>query len=136
MFVFWQSPHTYRENGSVEFGDHVMLKSLQVEGWLVCDLADKVTSCDEAYGVTTTPKQLGPVARSVFVIERGDDKDGSPDNCVHFGQKVRITTNAQIMHKPLYLHSVPITPLAYARFSRNQEVSLCNQKVYNTMWTI
>lgn len=112
-----------------------MLKSLQVEGWMVCDLSDKVTSCDEAYGVTTTPKKVGPVARSIFVVERGDAKDGAPDNCVHYGQKVRITTNAQIMHKPLYLHSVPITPLAYARFSRNQEVSLINQKVYNTMWT-
>jgi len=40
------------------------------------------------------------------------------------------------MHKPLFLHSVPVTPLAYARFSRNQEVSFINQKVYNTMWTI
>ena len=40
------------------------------------------------------------------------------------------------MHKPLYLHSIPITPLAFARFSRNQEVSLINQKVYNTMWVI
>ena len=75
------------------------------------------------------------MARSIFVVERGDEKDGAPDNCVHFGQKVRITTNSQIMHKPLYLHSVPITPLAYARFSRNQEVSVINQKVYNTIWT-
>ena len=40
------------------------------------------------------------------------------------------------MRKPLYLHSVPVTPLAYARFSRNQEVSMCNQKVYNAMWAL
>jgi len=61
---------------------------------MVTDLSDKVTSCEEAYGVTTTPKAVGAQARSIFVLERGDDKDGSPDNCVHFGQKVRVTTNA------------------------------------------
>jgi len=96
-----------------------MLKSMQVDGWLVCDLSDKVTSCDEAYGVTTTPKPVGAVARSVFVLDRGDPSDGAPDNCVHFGQKVRLMTNAQMAHKQLFLHSAPITPLAYARFSRN-----------------
>jgi hypothetical protein len=31
---------------------------------------------------------------------------------------------------------VPITPLAYARFSRNQEVCLHVQPTYNTVWRI
>ena len=36
----------------------------------------------------------------------------------------------------MYLHSQPISHMSYARFSRNQEVCINNQKVYNTMWRI
>jgi len=45
-------------------------------------------------------------------------------------------SNPHINNKDLFLHSVPITPLAYARFSRNQEVCLHVQPTYNTVWRI
>jgi Ca2+-binding EF-hand superfamily protein len=38
--------------------------------------------------------------------------------------------------KPLYLQSLPITPMVYARFSRNQEVSVASKMTYNTVWRI
>jgi hypothetical protein len=85
--------HTYRENGSLEWGDHVLIKSNQMNATLVTDTSDRVNNNDEAYGVTTTARNPGAIARSVFVLERGDEKDGSPDNCVHFGQKVRVRSN-------------------------------------------
>jgi len=86
--------------------------------------------------VTTTDKPIGAQARSIFVIERADANDGSPDNCVHFGQDVRLTTNGNLMNRPLYLSSCQISPISYARFSRNQEVCVINQKVYSTVWKI
>jgi len=70
------------------------------------------------------------------VIERADPKDGCTDNNVHYGQSIRITTNGNLMNRPLYLSSVPISPISYARFSRNQEVCVINQKVYSTVWKI
>lgn len=134
--AYAQTPFTYREDGHLEMGDHIMLRNAATCGALVCDTSDKIQTHDEAYAVTTTDKPIGPQARSIFVIERADDKDGSPDNCVHFGQKVRLTTNGNLMNRPLYLSSVAITPQAYARFSRNQEVCVINQKVYSTVWQI
>lgn len=95
------------------------MKSCQVQGTLVTDTSDRVTNNDEAYGVTVTTRNPGAIARSVFVLERGDDKDGCADNCVHYGQKVRVRSNQWIYQKPLYLSSTQISPISYARFSRN-----------------
>ena len=44
--------------------------------------------------------------------------------------------NPYISNKPLYLHSQQVTPLCYARFSRNQEVCLHVKNIYNTVWKI
>ena len=41
-----------------------------------------------------------------------------------------------MMNKHLYLHSSPLTPSVYARFSRNQEVSVISKPIYNTVWRI
>lgn len=105
-------------------------------GVLVCDTSDKVQTHDEAYAVTTTPKAVGACARSIFVIERADDKDGAPDNSVYYGQDVRFVTNSQLLNRPMYLSSSQISPTSYARFSRNQEVCVHSQKNYNTVWKI
>jgi hypothetical protein len=49
-----------------------MLLNKQTNGFLVIDMGDKITSIDAAYGVTSTDKDLGPCARSVFGFERVD----------------------------------------------------------------
>ena len=95
-----------------------MLHNKQTNGYLVCDLSDKITSHDEAYACTTTDKPIGPCARSVYVIQKAED-DGARDNIVRYGQKIRIEANPYILSKPLYLHSCMISPLFFARFSRN-----------------
>lgn len=53
-------------------------------GTLVFDSGDKITSNDEAYGCTTTDKQVGPCARSIVQISKAED-DGAPDNLLRFG---------------------------------------------------
>lgn len=104
-------------------------------GTLVFDSGDRITSNDEAYGCTTTDKQVGPCARSIVHIAKAES-DGAPDNILRFGQKVRFEGNKYLIGKKLYLHSTPISPLAFARFSRNQEVSMTAKSVYNTVWKV
>jgi Ca2+-binding EF-hand superfamily protein len=41
-----------------------------------------------------------------------------------------------MMDKPLYLQSLPLSPMVYARFSRNQEVSVASKKNHSTVWRI
>ena len=131
-----QVPHTYREDGTLEYQDSLLLQNCLTDGILVCDMSDRVNGCDEAYMVTSTTQKLGAVARSVYSIERANAKSASMDPKVRYGDEVRIRANTYICGKDLYLHSCPISPLAYARFSRNQEVCLHTQKNYNTVWRI
>jgi hypothetical protein len=72
----------------------------------------------------------------VYIVERASRSLTAIDNKVRFGDEVRIKSNNYICHKNLYLHSQPISPLAYARFSRNQEVCLHSNANYNTVWRI
>jgi len=61
-----------------------MLKSKATNGVLVFDSGDKITSYDEAYGCTTTDKQMGPCARSVIVISKAEE-DFSADDVLRYG---------------------------------------------------
>ena len=47
-----------------------------------------------------------------------------------------IQSNDFICSKPLFLSSQPVSPIAFARFSRNQEVCLLNKSTYNTVWKV
>ena len=129
-------PHTYRPDNSLRFGDAVMLKNCLTNGWLVCDMGNRITSSDEAYAVTTTEKAVGACARSVYHITRGSANQVGNDDLIRYGQEVRLQSNEHICNKPLYLSSQPISPLAFARFSRNQEVCLHCKSNYNTVWKI
>ena len=97
-----------------------MIKSCHTGGFLVCDMSDRITTHDEAYAVTTCEK-IGPVARSVYVIQKNESARGAAqtDDVVRYGQEIRIAVNPHIHNKPLYLNSTQISPLAFARFSRN-----------------
>jgi len=112
----------------------VMLRNSQVNGFMVFDMSDRITSHDEAYAVTTVDKDIGPCARSVVSINHVDNVESR--DIITYGQEIRIVSNPYIANKPLYLHSEQISPLAFARFSRNQEVSLHSKKIYNTVWKI
>ena len=109
-----------------------MLKSAHTDGTLVFDMSDRITTHDEAYTVTAS-KNVGPVARAVVQLMPAQGKAEGP---VCFGQEIRIVANPYICNKALYLHSCPVTPMVFARFSRNQEVCLHVKPTYNTVWKI
>jgi len=97
-----------------------MLKNALTNGWLVFDMSDRITAHDEAYAVTTSGKAVGACARSIVHLMRGTaSTTASADDLIRYGQEVRIQSNEHICNKPLYLSSQPISPLAFARFSRN-----------------
>ncbi len=82
-----------------------MLLNKKTKGYLSFDLGDKITSLEEAYATTSNPKCEGPVARSMFILQRESQDDGFEGNELHYGQKIRIQSNSIIIKKPLYLHS-------------------------------
>lgn len=109
-------PLSYREDGTLRFGDMIMLRNSVTTGVLVCDMSDRITTHDEAYAVTSSEK-VSACARSVFSIEANDKT--LADDIVRYGQEIRVQANPHILAKPLYLNSCPISPMAFARFSRN-----------------
>mmetsp|Transcript_8764 Transcript_8764/g.6507 ORF Transcript_8764/g.6507 Transcript_8764/m.6507 type:complete len:87 (-) Transcript_8764:120-380(-) len=82
-------------------GDSVMLMNRQTNGYLVFDMSDRITSHDEAYACTSTDKDIGPVARGVFIVKREDGKEGP----ICYGDKVRFESNLYIYQKSMYLYS-------------------------------
>ena len=95
-------------------------------------MSDRITTHDEAYAVTSCVG-AGPMARSVVTLLPAEGKCEGP---VCYGQKIRIAANQHISAKGLYLHSCPVSPMAFARFSRNQEVCLHVKPSYSTVWEI
>lgn len=65
-------------------------------------MSDRITSHDEAYACTTTSKNVGPNARSVFIISKAED---GGDNLIRYGDKVRFCSNSYVFEKNLFLHS-------------------------------
>jgi hypothetical protein len=110
------------------------LENQQTGGVLCFDLSDRVNTSDEAYSATTSTKQAAPVARNILVLERADDK--SRGDVVRYGDAVKFVSSPHLIAKKCYLHSTQVSPQAFARFSRNQEVSLIAKNIYNTVWKI
>ena len=86
-----------------------MLLNKMTNGFLGLDMSDRITSHDEAYACTTTDKDVGPCARSVFVITKAE-QDKYADNVIRYGQKIRFESNHYIYGKKLYLHSTQVSP--------------------------
>ena len=101
----------------MRLGDSVMIKNAVADGYLVCDMSDRINSNDEAYAVTCAPK-MAACARSVYFITSADP-NVKADDCVRYGMEVRVVANPYISAKPLFLNSCQISPQSFARFSRN-----------------
>lgn len=72
-----------------------MLMCKHTNSFLAFDLADKITSADEAYACTTTTKDIGPCGRTVLFIIKVDEED--VDEVVRYGQQIRLVTNPYIL---------------------------------------
>lgn len=123
---------TFRADGLLQSGDSVLLKNNFTNGVLVANPLEKCVSSD-AYAVTTNPHNYGATARSVFTICHAE---ACGDAHIRFGQTVHFATNSCLMDREMYLNSLPLTPMTYSRYSRNQEVSVYHRKAHNTVWRV
>lgn len=87
-----------------------MIQSKKCNGYLVIDIGDKIISNEEEYAVAVTPNNVGPITRSIFVIERVSEKDGYKDDLIYYGQPIRLRSNDLLFKKLLYLRSLPVNP--------------------------
>ena len=114
-----------------------MLKCSGSQSTLCFDVSDKITTHEEAYACTHCQTHIDPCARAIVHVERVNEKDGHQGDCVRYGQQLRFAVNPFLLTgKRLYLHSQQISPLSYARYSRNQEVCITVNSSYNTVWRL
>jgi hypothetical protein len=125
----------------VRFGENVMLFNEESNGCVAYDNQEKIAS--DAWAVSTT-WYTEACARTVFQLVpytgAPDSKDRLftfDDDALHFGQKFHIQaclpTDAG---EPLYLASFAKTPQRFARYSREQEVSVSRTKSWNTVFEV
>jgi hypothetical protein len=73
------------------------------------DIGDRVQNVDEGYSVSSTGsgQNPGPMTRSVFRVVREENPNDMfvQDDCVRYGQQVRIVANPYLFKKPLQLNS-------------------------------
>jgi len=125
-------------DGSIKFGDVIMLKHSGLQGIFSCNGDDKVGKSDgtPAIGVTTSKMSVA-CTRNVFTIERANENDGFTDDYVHFGQSFYLKADVSVEQDQSFqgwLHSEFVSPLAAAKVSRKQEVCLYSVKNGCTIW--
>lgn len=94
-------PWSCSTDGLLHFGAKVILQNKKTGGALVIDIGTKLPGSEDSYALSSTKTPVGPMARSVFIIERADPKDKYTDDIVHFGQKIRIHSNPHIFPRPV-----------------------------------
>ena len=83
------------------------------------DVGSKVSPLDEAYTPTTTPRNPGPITRSIFVIKKAEEFDVlGNDEFVRYGQKITIELNPHLYRKGIWLASSPLSPTLYSPVTR------------------
>ena len=134
---------SYSDDGSVHFGDHVMLYSVGTQGVLACDPSDKALGGEDSFAVTTSSVSRTHVARNTFIIEpynAARDSGGvagvRAGDVLHYGQLFRLRVNGRLCDgEGYYLHSQPLGGSASSKVSRKQEVCMSrNGSTFDTVW--
>lgn len=94
-------PWGYSSDGNLHFGSGIILHNKKTNGCLVADITKRLPNVEESYVVCTTKKPMGPMARSIFIIQKADLKQKTSTDAICFGDEVRIHTNPHIFPKPV-----------------------------------
>lgn len=132
LICLLQAALTYREDKCLHSGDNIMLKSCATGAVMVANPNEKMVSSD-AYAVTASCSINAPCVRSCLRVEHAEPQ---ADSQIRYGQDIRFCTHPGLHERELYLNSLPLTPMTFARYSRNQEVSVYYKKAYNTVWRV
>lgn len=136
-------PITPFKDGLLMTGNYFMLQNKKTEGFMVIDIDDKNLNYDAAFAVTTNPLINFPCARSLFKMEKYTDKKQikphvtqNEPSVICYGDKIVFVSFPAMYKNPLYLFSSLLSPNAYSRFSRNQEVLANEEQSYYNCWTL
>jgi len=113
-------PWSHCPDGVLRNGTSFMMKNVHTEGWLSMNVGERQLGCDgDAFVLTTCKENPGPIARSVFVVNKAEKMDifGS-DDIIRYGQKVKIEMNAYMYRKKLFVGSTPQSSQCYSPESR------------------
>jgi hypothetical protein len=129
-------PWSHSKDGALRFNDNIMIASKHVGGAMVADIGKRIECLDEAYPVTSSASNPGPINRTIFKLVKADPNDDQfgSDSLIRYGQKVRIETNDYLFKKTLCLSSQPLGPTCYSPVSRAQECTLSPKKNFNAVW--
>ena len=86
-----------------------MIQNHQTQGYLVMDIGERVPNVEEGYSISSTSEgqNPGPMTRSVFKIVKENNPNDlfTQDDCIRYGQYVRIQSNEFLFRKRLNLQS-------------------------------
>jgi hypothetical protein len=119
--------------GFLTDSNYFLLQNTQTKGFLVVDRDDKNLNYENAFAVTTNPLMNFACPRSLFRVEKYEK---SESNLITYGEKILFICHSNIFEKDLYLYSSLLSPQAFSRFSRNQEVLVNSDKGYSSCWVI
>lgn len=123
-------------DGLLHFGDKIMMFNHQAKAFMAANPHDFIQKSHDSF-MLTTARNGTPCVRNVFELTRADDRDGFPDDVVHYGQNFRCKTDPFAnIRTPTYMHSELVTALACSKFSRHQEVVTSAAPSGETLWQI
>lgn len=142
--VLTSVPTTVHDNGTVRFGDSLMLLNHKTEVLLQADISRQQRVVDDSHSqhkefdayYVTTGKVLHPCARNSFTVARADRKDGFGENLdIHYGQLVRILASNFLDDKILYLH-LQEDPTSQLRGVPSYYALLLPRAAGRTLWRV
>jgi hypothetical protein len=124
--------------GFLTTDNYFLLQNCQTRGYLALDTEDRNSNYDDAFSVTTNPLMNFACPRSLFKIEKYSktQKINTQPELICYGDKITFVSHPDSFKNSLYLFSSLIGPQSFSRFSRNQEVLVNSEKVYNSCWVI
>ena len=140
-------PHSYSEDGTVKYGDTIILANDTTGALLSCDPFEDMVQGQERFLVSGSDQEPAPKARNTFRILRAPPKlqeAGSDisDPYVRYGQSFLLQCNESLLVSPtsqmlapmLYLSSCKKNERTATRNTNRQMVYLSNRNDANAVW--
>lgn len=137
-------PHSFSRDGSVHFGDTLVLRHAETGAAAATDPQEKIQGEDVA--VTGQPNAARAAARNTVVILPAGGRDGGEEGApLCYGQTFRLACNPSLRvdddgfsQPPLYLASAAATPTTgrKAPLTGHQQVCMTLSRGADTVWVV
>lgn len=148
LFFNSRVPHSYSADGTIRFGDTIMLSNDSTGAVLASNLDASLSTTSESYQVSASPGESksgpSPVARNTFVVMKWP-KFNYQDNLLRTGQpfllaanpSLRVDEQTGLLRPPVCLSSRIVSTMNYAQMSNHQQVTLVGGEIrYECVWVV